>query len=265
MKKVSDELGKRVKAWESATCSQRFFSGQPIVLRFDGNAFHTFCKGLKKPYDERLSKCMIETMNDLMGFFHGKLGYTQSDEISVFLYTDSEKAEYPFNGKVQKLQSLGAARATATFNRLIRENIPEKANTTPIFDCRAFSPPTLDNVYETFYWRQQDAIKNAVSMAAHAKFSHKGLQGKHSGEMIQLLMTNGIDFNEYPEFFRSGTFAKRLSKEVTLSDEQLLAIPEKFRDNAKTCIRTVVENFDIRLPRLNTNPEFSHINFMLQK
>jgi tRNA(His) 5'-end guanylyltransferase len=58
----------------------------PVCCRIDGRAFSGFCKGLKRPFDERLSNLMAETTKHLVTQSGAKLGYTQSDEISLIWY-----------------------------------------------------------------------------------------------------------------------------------------------------------------------------------
>ena len=47
------ELGKRMKEYEQVS---RFYLTKrtPVIIRIDGRAFHSFTKGLKKPFDDRL-------------------------------------------------------------------------------------------------------------------------------------------------------------------------------------------------------------------
>ncbi|HET8687670.1 MAG TPA: tRNA(His) guanylyltransferase Thg1 family protein, partial [Methanosarcina sp.] len=66
MAKTEDLLGDKVKGWESLSTGRRAFQGQPIIVRLDGKAFHTFTKGLEKPYDQGLTDLMIETMSHLV-------------------------------------------------------------------------------------------------------------------------------------------------------------------------------------------------------
>lgn len=251
MAEVKDELGDRIKAFESLSTQRRAFKGQPIIVRLDGKAFHTFTKGVNKPYDEGLTRMMVETTKHLVKTYHANLGYTQSDEITLMFYVESHsQSDYIFGGRFQKLESLLAASASVYFNKLIPVYLPSKMNASPVFDARAFVVPTMADAYDCFLWRQLDATKNAVSMAAHTYFSHKSLQGKHSKEMQEMLFSqNGINFNDYPFFFKRGTFAQRVSKEVTLTEEQLAKIPEQYRDQASTCIRSVVEEFDMWLAK----------------
>ena len=100
------ELATRCKALESAR-DDRAPRGQPLLVRLDGRAFHTYTSGLRRPYDERLSHAMIETTRCLVEDLHAAVGYTQSDEISLIL-TDFKtiQTEPWLGGSVQKITSV---------------------------------------------------------------------------------------------------------------------------------------------------------------
>lgn len=244
-------LGDRMKSYEQPSTSRKAFKGQPLVVRLDGKSFHTFTKGLKRPYDERLSKLMTATMMALVERFQANVGYTQSDEITlVFHVTVDGTREYPFDGRFQKVESLTAAFATAYFNKHLAESLPEKADQLPIFDARAFVVPSLKEAYHAILWRQQDATKNAISMAAQSMFSHKSLQGLHGPEMQEKMWAEkGVNFNDYPPFFKRGVFAKRITRTRQMSDLDCERIPAKFWPPGGMITRSAVEEFDCWLSR----------------
>lgn len=243
-------LGDRMKQYEQPSILRRAFKGQPLIARLDGKAFHTFTKGLKRPYDENLSALMVSTMCSLLDRFQATVAYTQSDEITLAWYIDEHSvAEYPFDGRFQKIESLTAAHAAAYFNSQLPHYLPEKAGKSlALFDSRAFVVPDLQEAYHCFLWRQQDATKNAISMAAQSVFSHKSLQGMHGPEMLQRLKEEkGINFDDYPFFFRRGTFAKKVKETRTLTQEDLDRIPERFWPESNTIERSVTHELDIWL------------------
>ena len=81
-------LGDRMKSYESLSTSRKAFKGQPLVVRLDGKSFHTFTKGLARPFDQRLSSLMVETTKALVDRFQAKVGYTQSDEITLVWHVE---------------------------------------------------------------------------------------------------------------------------------------------------------------------------------
>jgi tRNA(His) 5'-end guanylyltransferase len=247
-------LGDRMKSYEQPTTSRVAFKGQPLIVRLDGKSFHTFCKGLKRPYDERLSKLMVQVTTALVDHFQAKVGYTQSDEITLAWYSaPHETTEYPFSGRFQKLESLLAAYATAVFNRLLPTLIPEKADKLPIFDARSFVVPNIKEAYHAFLWRQQDATKNAISMAAQSMFSHKSLQGLHGPEMQEkMFKEKGINFNDYPPFFKRGTFVKRITVTRPIETADFERVPEAYWEQfraTKEITRTEIKEMDVWLSK----------------
>src|SRR5215212_3282844 len=98
---MNDGLGDRMKRYESAEAGRRLMPLLPAVARLDGRAFHAFVKGLTRPFDERLSRLMIETV--------ASVGYTQSDEITLAWVPAGTDGQVFFDGRVQKMNSVLAA------------------------------------------------------------------------------------------------------------------------------------------------------------
>lgn len=89
--------------------------------------------------------------------------------------------------------------------------------------------PSLDIAAKVLRWREIDATKNAIQMAASSLYSHKTLQGKRGCDMLELIAAEGVEFDDYPTFFRRGTFIQRVVEERMLTDEELSRIPERHR------------------------------------
>lgn len=247
-----DDLASMVKQYEAryeSTC----VPGLPILLRLDGSGFHKFTKGLDKPYDVKLSTVMRQTMQYLTTYFQAHVGYTQSDEITLIIkneLTDNLESGIIFKGRVQKLCSLVAARCTAKFNELLAEHLPHKCKELPVFDCRVFQLPSLELAAKGVLWRELDCTKNAVSMAAHTYFSHKSLQKQSCKVMIDRLMTEKqINFNEYPDAFKRGTFCIKKKVLKSFTDKELETIPEQYRPT-EPVLRT--EYIFQSLPKMST-------------
>jgi tRNA(His) guanylyltransferase len=176
-----ESLGDRMKVYEGIEASRAMMPRLPILARLDGRAFHTFTRGLERPYDRAFSGCMIRTMQFLVEKFHADLAYTQSDEI--MLYWENSSDEMMFGGRFQKWHSVLASTATLGFVREVQQAIPSHAHKDMTFDCRVWQVPYKQEVYHNFLWREDDATKNSVSMAAQSMFSHKELLGKKGPEM----------------------------------------------------------------------------------
>lgn len=243
-RKDFETMGDRHKAFEVLWTSTKLMPGLPVIARLDGRAFHTFTRGLAKPYDERLSRAMIETTKFLVDETHASVGYTQSDEITLAFPNLEVEKPMLFNGKIQKLTSILASMATAQFNRQIQNRIPEKAHLLPLFDARVFQYPELDLAAECFIWREADATRNSLTMAAHAYYNHRELHKAGYSKKHDMLHAKGIIWADYPAFFKRGTYVRRESEFRTLSDEELSRIPEKHRPTGPV-IRTSLKELDL--------------------
>lgn len=228
---MQDSLGDRMKAFENVESDRRAVIGQPLCARLDGRSFHTFTAGFKRPFDDRLTDLMIATTQYLVEETQAVLGYTQSDEISLMWYLpEGSCSQYLFDGRFQKLASILSAYATGRFvHGLDNGAIPERTGQIPIFDCRVWQVPTLQDGYETFLWREKDAIKNSITMAASAFFSHKTLQGVNGDKKKEMLREIGRPYEDMPLRFRRGSYVQRVKTERILTMDELMFIPEKYR------------------------------------
>jgi len=197
-----DSLGDRMKGYESIT-QTKLMNRTPVIIRLDGKAFHTFTRGLEKPFDSNLNIAMVKTMHALCESIQGAvLAYTQSDEISILLQdwaTFDTDAWY--DNKIQKMVSVAASIATATFNHVYTH--PTK-QTLALFDARIFNIP-FEEVTNYFVWRQQDAVRNSINSLAQANFSHKELQGLNVSQVQdKLMLEKGINWNDVETRFKRG-------------------------------------------------------------
>jgi tRNA(His) 5'-end guanylyltransferase len=185
----NDEYGDRMKSYEYVTRTvlpPRTYT----IVRVDGRAFHTHLRKAEKPFDEAVITAMQDAAVALCKEMGGaRFAYTQSDEISVLLTDLDPKAQAWFGGQIQKICSVAASIATAVFNESYiglqyDDRIPSDPAT---FDARVYTIPDRTEVMNYFRWRQEDAIKNAVSMAAQAAFSHKELHGLNGAQMQEKL------------------------------------------------------------------------------
>jgi tRNA(His) guanylyltransferase len=229
MKQGNDPLGDRQKLFESHT-AQKLIPRLPVLARCDGRAFSSFTRGLKRPFDERLSQLMIATTKYLVEETSALLGYTQSDEISLLWYSEDPRSQMLFDGKVLKLTSILAAMTTAYFNYSLGKFVPERAYTEgvqrlPLFDCRVWNVPTKEEAANYYQWREQDAVRNSIQMAAQSVYSHKELQDKNSKQLQDSLFQKGINWNDFPEFFRRGTYVSRVEVERAFTKEEIDQLP----------------------------------------
>ena len=234
MSNKKDSLGDRMKENYENRAKTYLVRRMPVIIRLDGKAFHTFTRGMKKPYDEIFHNTMNATMKYLCENIQGcKLGYTQSDEITLLLTDyDTLDTDAWFGNNVQKICSVSASMATMAFNQYLafayyelEENLYEAWNVgdeetkycdtlrkklySAMFDSRCFNIPE-DEVTNCFIWRQQDATRNAIQMLGQCNFSHKELQGKSCNAIQDMLMEQkGINFNDMPTVFKRGVCCRR--------------------------------------------------------
>lgn len=252
-----DALGDRAKFYEMEEAGRKFMRGVPILARLDGRSFHTFTKNMDRPYYEPMSLCMIETARHLVHATQAKFAYTQSDEITLCFWNENPLAEPLFDNRVQKLTSILASTATVAFNREVLKRMSGYADAMPMFDCRVWAVPSFNEVIEVCQWRSWDAEKNSITMAAGAVYPHKELQGKSSKEKLEMLKAKGIDWNEYPDFFKRGVFVQRKKYSKELTAEEMSRIPEDKRPTGPVVRSEVVV---VRTPPFSeiTNP----VNFL---
>jgi len=177
----------------------------PVMLRLDGKAFHTLTRKMIKPFDEKFHNAMVKAAMALCEEAQGvKLTYIASDEITVLL-TDFDKltTEAWFNYNIQKMSSIAAAVTSVTFSK--------EMGVSAVFDCRAFSIPK-EEVVNNLVWRQQDWVRNSISMLAQSLFSHKELHQKKQPDMHEMLYEKGINWNNCIDWEKNGTVIMR-SKE----------------------------------------------------
>ena len=220
---VHDDLGKRMKGYEQIP-KISLMKRTPVAIRIDGKAFHTFTRGMKKPFDDVLISSMQETTKYLCENIQGCVfGYTQSDEITLIL-TDYETFETNawFDNEVQKLCSISASMATMKFNQIFSTNVYNyriadtqdynyldilyKARSKgAMFDARCFNIPK-EEVTNLIYWRQLDATRNSIQMVGQANFSQKELHGKSCNDIQDMLFQlKGINWNGFLTYYKRGT------------------------------------------------------------
>jgi len=212
----NDSLGNRIKLYEAAY-NQTLTPRMPVIIRVDGRAFHTYTKGLFRPFDHNLMAAMeeaaVQTAKEMQGF---KLGYIQSDEAS-FLITDFDELDTQgwFAYELNKIVSLTASIFTAQFNHLTTmpcwfEAVPcdRMVNRLATFDARAFNVP-VDDVPNVFIWRQRDWERNSLQMLARSYFSAKELHNKGRQDIHDMLHGINVNWAHRHPREKNGTFILR--------------------------------------------------------
>lgn len=204
-------LSERMKYYEKKSEIKFDHMKGPLIIRLDGKAFHTYTKGLEKPFDLTMARAMVFTMKALCEEMTDVIfGYTQSDEITLVLQPNSEESSPYFDFKLQKLASISSSIASYHFNTFMQRFYPDKVG---YFDSRVFQVPSYYEAANCVYWRQVDAIRNSISMVAQHHFTPRELKGKNQQEMKDMLITEkGFDWDyEVSTSLKRGSSCKKIN------------------------------------------------------
>jgi tRNA(His) guanylyltransferase len=197
----------------------------PVIIRLDGNNFHKWTKGLERPFDRKLTELMTETTKFLVQETNAVVGYTQSDEITLILYTTDRKSSIYNDGKKQKILSKLTGKCVSFFNEKRMEFLPTH-NRVANFDCRVYQTPTLHDACVQLLWRENDATKNSISMLAQSLFSHQELQNLKGSEMQdKMMLEKGVNWNNLETKLKRGTYIKRVVTSKPFTTEELQTLP----------------------------------------
>jgi len=212
-----DELSDRMKTYYENRTKTYLPRRTYTIIRLDGKAFHTYTKGLKKPFDVDFISDMDDTACYLCKNIQGvKMAFVQSDEISILL-TDFEKltTDAWYDGNVQKITSVSASLTTGKFNELRylrnfdaltnesniilpNEIVECLTNKTAFFDSRTYTIPNNVEVENYFIWRQQDTIRNSVASLSQSLFSSHELYNKNTNQQKCMCVSKNTDWNDLP-------------------------------------------------------------------
>jgi tRNA(His) 5'-end guanylyltransferase len=225
----------------------------PVIIRIDGNNFHNWTKGLKRPFDENLNGLMVDLTKFLTEETNAVIGYTQSDEITLVLYSDDKKSSIYNDGKKQKILSKLTGKCVSYFNERRKDYLPEH-NKVANFDCRIYQTPTLHDACLQLLWRENDATKNSISMVAQSLFPHKELQGLHSGQLQdKMMIEKGVNWNNLESKYKRGSYVKRVKTSRPFTDGELVNLPKNHNAHKNPGLvieRNVVEA--VELPIFST-------------
>lgn len=238
---MKDDLGDRMKNQYEDRTRYSLPRRTYTLIRLDGKAFHTYTRGLKKPFDYDLftdiDNAIIAMLADVQG---AVFAYTQSDEISILL-TDfaTPQTSAWFDGNLQKVATIAASKMTAKFNRnryaryiwdtnddamtIVTKGEGDRWNfiegcKDAEFDARVFTIPDRIEVMNYFIWRNQDCARNSVSMVAQSLFSHKELQGKSTATMHEMMHAKGVNWaTDFPDGAKNGRLIVKESYQACVS------------------------------------------------
>lgn len=222
-----EKLGDWCKWLEKNFSPEVAIPGLPLVIRLDGVNFHNWCKGLKKPFDRRFISLMEDTTKRLVEETNAVVGYTQSDEITLMLYSSDRNSSLYHGGKKQKILSKLTGVCCNHFNFKRKDLLPEHGNPA-VFDCRVYQVPTLSDAVAQLIWRENDAVKNSIQALAQSLFSHKSLHGLNGGQLQDKMTTEcGVNWNDLPSEIKRGIYIRRIKTKRPFTAEELQNLPPK--------------------------------------
>lgn len=97
-------------------------------------------------------------------------------------------------------------------------------------------------------------------MAACAYYSDAEIEGKNSSVKQEMLWQKGVNWNDFPAFFKRGSYLQRRTFDRTLTDVELARIPEQHRPPPGTTFqRTQV--VEVELPPIRKIANLSAVLF----
>lgn len=177
-------LGDLVAARERST-SGNVPGDRWISLRLDGSGFSRTVRVMRQKgileqegFSETFASCMQLSLRALMEHFNALIGYTQSDEMIVFVPPTSvirgEQQPHMRNGRVTKLTTLAASFVTAHFIMQLARHCEGKGvgledlmHILPHFDCRLGQYSSWEEARALLIWRAYDCSVNGISDAVY--------------------------------------------------------------------------------------------------
>jgi len=219
----------------------------PVIIRLDGNNFHNWTKGLERPFDRNLTELMTETTKFLVQETNAVVGYTQSDEITLILYSDNRKSSIYNDGKKQKILSKLTAKCVNFFNDKRREILPTH-NKIAVFDCRIYQTPTLHDATIQLLWRENDATRNSILMLGNYLFGHNECFKLKTNELQdKMMLEKGVNWNDLEVKFKRGTYIKRIKTSKPFTTDELKTLPKKHQAHKNPNLiieRSIVKEFE---------------------
>ena len=243
MGKSQGSFSNRMKDYESREAGRRFIPLMPVIARLDGRAFHSFCKGMDKPFDFGFIRAMDDTARFMLEETRALMAYVQSDEITLLWHSEEYKSQIFFDGRIQKMASILAALASVKFSREICDVFPDRSARMPVFDCRVWQVPNKTEAVNVFVWCEKDAIRNSIQAMAQSMYSSSELHGKGTAEQKKMVFIGGVDWDALSERVKKGAFYWRRKKLRKFSSDEIDKLPPKHA--VRTNPDLMIERFGI--------------------
>lgn len=205
--KMETSLGDRMKENYEKPFNYKLPNRLPVVIRLDGNAFHSLTRKCIKPFDLEFISSMQQTALFLCKKLQSvQCAYVQSDEISLLLHNYKTLNTQPwFGNEIQKMTSISAGLASAYFTK---HTLLDKVC---VFDSRCFVLPESE-VVNYFIWRQNDWTRNSIQMLAQSLYSQKELNHKNCNTLQDMCFAKGHNWNDLATTLKRGSLIYKVNK-----------------------------------------------------
>lgn len=176
----------------------------PIFIRIDGRSFHRLARILllKKPFDDRFHAAMCAVCAAFLqeSGLSPQFAYTFSDEINLYF------RHLPFNGRVEKIDSVCASFAASALTLELEIEIPVS------FDARIITVFPGD-VVEYLHSRQGEAWRNHINAYCQQALIEEGmtpreaadtLYGMPTRDLHEMMFQRGVNLAKTPSWQRRG-------------------------------------------------------------
>lgn len=243
-------LGDWCKWYEKNFSPEQMIPKLPVIIRIDGNNFSKWTKNLEKPFCSEFSDAMVELTKFLVSETNAVIGYTQSDEISLILYSDNVKKPIYNDGEKQKILSKLTSKLSNYFNRVIVDKFPSlRYKDTAAFDCRIYQVPTLQDACAQLIWRENDAVRNSISLLSESLFPSSELNGIDQNlRQDKMMLEKGVNWNDVEVRFKRGVYVRRKEISIKYKNQDIKNLPEKhtLRFNPNLEIkRRIIDKIDV--------------------
>lgn len=209
-------------------------SDEHFIIRVDGRAFHTFTRGMERPFSAPFRRAMQTAAATVLTQLKPQFTYFQSDEITyVWTTKNKEGFTHPFGGKVSKLLSVVASLTSVAFYKACIDEGIELGDKLPHFDARLVevlpANASIQSLLQPVQWRENDAMRNAIAMVAQSMFSQSELHGKNSYVQATMASDAGYDWEAVPAGYIRGTYLVMSPEQRELTPQEIIRIPEDKR------------------------------------
>ena len=216
-----------------------------IIVRLDGKTFSHRTKQwkLKKPFDERFNKCMIETCKVLFKELQNvDWIWTGSDEISIVINNNIQDGL--FSRRISKTLSISASIATYAFNYAAMKEGIDVEKYPAVFDSRITVLPNDKEVFCNILFRQNDCIRNSISQYSRQFYSTKELKSKSREDQLKMMLDKGFDWeNDAPNWSKYGVKLFKVYDVYDLETKNLRCTYNEY---------TSIENLDDKVAYIRT-------------